>query len=154
MQREIKFRGQRVDTKEWVYGYLIECGITGESYIFPIGNDVNESERVGEEGCLRIVTYEVIPETVGQFTGLKDKNEKEIYESDLIEIKTEKHHFVSEITWDSDIGGFEFQDTENTYCGLDAIKIFKNGSSLYGGYVEVIGNIYQDPELLQGVSNE
>ena len=84
-----------------------------------------------------------------QYTGLKDIEGKEIYEGDLIEIKTEKHHFVSEIEWNDMVGGFEFQDTQNSWCGLDAIGVFKNGSSIYGGFVKVIGNIYENPELLE-----
>lgn len=89
-----------------------------------------------------------------QFTGLKDKNGKEIYEGDLIEVKTEKYHFISEIMWDETSASFEFQDTQNTYCGLDAINVFEHGSSLYGGFVEVIGNIHENLELLNQLTTD
>lgn len=72
--RTIKFRGQRIDTKEWVYGDLIQYA-TNEILILP---QFNRDWDIIEAG------YNVIPETVGQFIGLLDKNKVEIYKGDLV----------------------------------------------------------------------
>lgn len=139
-------KGKRKDNNEWIEGY---CVCIGEHcYIFS-----------GELGIITInwVQYEVIPETVGQCTGLKDKNGKWIFEGDILHIKTGKG-------WSCPIGTdiyYKVVFTEfniecyscTEYIGFMAERSSGSLSSIY--YVvtnygaEVIGNIHDNKELLE-----
>ena len=71
--KDIKFRGKRVDNKEWVYGDLLHNSCNKWGNIFPVG--------IKKDGCHPV---EVRPESVGQWTGLKYKNNIDIYEGRYI----------------------------------------------------------------------
>lgn len=125
--REIKFRGKRLDNGEWLYGSLVI--LNGRYFIF---DDANR--------------HEVDPTTVGEFTGLKDKNGKEIYEGDVIrsplsEDKTRPHRIFYH-TGNAAFMGALVDRKELCYLRLDQDWIYKFGK-------EVIGNIHDNLELLK-----
>ncbi|MEK8133167.1 YopX family protein [Paenibacillus filicis] len=127
MTREIKVRGRHVDNGEWVYGYLI-----GQDVI--VGSIVEwDSEYFNTE-----FWYKVNPETVGQYTGLKDRNGKEIYEGDILQ----DDNGVGEVEWVQEHCAFMvFTRNPSTYHRLES-----DGSLTS---TTVIGNIHPNPDLLE-----
>ena len=129
--REILFRGKRKDFPGgWVYGW----------YQPPVkwGNH-NFSTAIShfcDEGWLD--DTEVIPETVGQFTGISDSNGEKIFEGDVVEIAIEDEPLVVE--WCEDSARFVL--SASTFCC--------DFDNYWGHEMEVIGNIHDNPELLEG----
>ncbi len=133
MNREILFRGKHVDNGEWVYGL--------PSY--DTDGYVTEISAYKGLGCSR--AYMVIPETVGQYTGKDDKNGRKIFEGDMV--KTKKYGKVIGHTNVNDYDVFKvtyepavFRLTNNNR-GFELVGI--------GTDYEVIGNIHDNPELLE-----
>ena len=121
--REILFRAKRLDNGEWIYGYYVHY------------NDIKDNK----DHCDYIVQdhngeyfpfIQVIPETVGQYTGLKDKNGNKIFEGDIVCFETDLYRLVRY--------GLDFFGILSRR--LDGLK---NSTEM-----EVIGNIYDNPEIL------
>lgn len=129
--REILFRGKRVDNGEWLFGDLRHI-FHGEyrTHIVDNSNGLNNS----------VCGLEVVPATVGQFTGLTDRNGVKIFEGDVIEYTDGCNDWLGAVKYDSDDAQFVVR-----FIGGD-VESFDN---LYSGDCEVLGNIYDNPELLE-----
>nr|DAW31151.1 MAG TPA: YopX protein [Caudoviricetes sp.] len=134
MNRTIKFRGKSIYGEDWLYGSLVKIEKNRYAVIPPL-NNIEIGKSIG--------MYEVYPETVGQFTGLLDKDGKEIYEGDIL-------HTIT----------FGFNPEEYTAIILYRNCSFQlsNGRNLfYFGQSDltkmddtiVIGNIYDNPDLIK-----
>ena len=149
--REILFRGKRIDNGEWVYGgyYHEKVGeyFTAVFIVEHLTSGVRENHRVD-------------PATVGQFTGMTDKNGKKIFEGDVLHADNGSNSSVIVVLF----GEFYpkmFYDMLDLFCsGLIHIpalgfhgKSVKNGEELLlfqSPCMSVIGNIHDNPELVEG----
>lgn len=128
MKREIKFRGRRLDGKGWAVG----------SYLVSYGRHIIASDNVSSK-TYEVNLYEVDPATVGQYTGLNDKNGREIYEEDVLRMYDNKRYTFTCI----------YPQTQSVFLGkcnetqLGFVNITEEVSK------EIIGNIHDNPEITQ-----
>lgn len=132
-EREILFRGKRVDTGEWVEGYLLQSNL-----IVPVGQffnfcKCNDKNIITSDSCF--VFYEIDQKTRGEYTGLTDKNGVKIFEGDILYDEYNECNCL--VTFDE--GSFCFVD--------DNVCQSVWGCSMAG--FEVIGNIHDNPELIK-----
>lgn len=128
--QEIEFKGKSKDGNEWVYGSLLI--INNKHYIYSCNH-----------GGLGDIDYEfgfveVMPATVSQYTGSKDKSNQKIYKGDILQGKKNRRFIV---TWNNDIGGWVNRPIDN-----DASYPCFNIGTLTK--LEKVGNIHDNPELL------
>ena len=126
--RDILFRGKRKDNDEWIYGNtVIHCE---KYYIYY--EEPDEMCQVGSWRC----GAEVIPETVGQYTGLTDKNGKKIFEGDICQHRSyySDNIVISVVTY-----------TDGQFLAMPD----KNSGFNLSDKLEVIGNIYENEDLLK-----
>lgn len=125
--REILFRGKRVDNKRWVQGYL--------SFVYW---DVPEKARIYSPDEAR--RFDVITETVGQYTGLTDKNGlTKIFEGDIVRVQNLK--LLYEVYWDKREARFKARNGGRVSPLCNTYDVFVE---------EVVGNVFDNPELLKG----
>ena len=131
--REILFRGKRKENGEWVYGnYAVTDNNEKQHFIFQ--NKAFE--------------FEVDPETVGQYTGITDDNGKKIFEGDILGITNDDpdYDYITKVYLDCDTLCVDIQGQDYDYTSIGfAIEIWDDECD----QVEIIGNIYDNPELLE-----
>ena len=146
MNREILFRGKRKDdgtsdyVDEWVYGYYCPMPFSRfpcKPCIFPA--DTINSHWHG---------VEIIENTIGQYTGLTDKNGVKIFEGDIARFKRFKDNYVGKIIFNNKTTGFEFW--WNVVVGAYGEKATRCANLSVCDEIEIIGNIHDNPELLGG----
>lgn len=144
-REEILFRGKRTDNGEWVEGSLLIDYISGQYFIHTNGNSVNESNKIGEEGCLKFFAFEVDPETVCQYADIRTfpdyKNGRKIFEGDIIKVND---FWTGVVVWEFNDTSFEVEPNDEMET-MESLGVVVNGNK-----VEVIGNIFDNPELLEG----
>ena len=123
--RTIKFRGKRLDNGEWVYGYYAKLA----------HDRVPVIQETTEDG---IKLHQVVPDTVGQFTGLLDKNGKEIYEGDIL-IEPNIFELPRHVFWDNRFA--RWGNISPTTHGYIALHDYSKP--------EIIGNIHDNTELMK-----
>ena len=148
--REILFRGKRKDNGEWVYGDLIKNLIyDGREKEIRIGDIYFEHNGDIHGTAVR----EVIPETVGQFTGLCDKNDNKIFEGDIIHIKCGYglSTFVGKgiVFFDEKRLQFRVKSVKPSSFDSEKGNVYDECDFMVIDSYEVIGNIYDNPELLE-----
>ena len=129
--REILFRGKRIFDGDWEYGDLW-CNPYGKRAVC-IVSPINDQGTTGGN--------EVIPETVGQYTGLTDRNGRKIFEGDIVE----RGGRIWRVKYGDNYG--KFMMTTYTEKGVSWDRDF---DTIPPDWCEVIGNIYDNPELLEG----
>ena len=148
--RDIEFRGKRTDNGEWVYGYVYRCDWAGKENVYIIPH---------YDSALHLI--EVDPETVGQYTGLKDKNGTKIFEGDILKgfnypyKYEEEFNYFAEVLWFENSPAFGIYTLKNPKSKVSGIS--EGNTDYMEDWIpnswEVIGNIYDNSELLGGNNN-
>lgn len=141
--RTIKFRGRRIDNNDWVYGYLYKLQLPIEEACLILTQDNNHLDdslapKYDLAFKLGVDLFIVDPATVGQFTSLRDKNGKDIYEGDLLKA--------------GDMGLLEVRFVRGVFAFLwngNLDDEFPTGSPTHE-WADIIGNIHDNPDLMKG----
>ena len=143
--REILFKGKRIDNGEWVEGYYTES--KGKTFI---GIDISIGiDDIFEVFCTPVIRWlEVDPETLCQFTGLYDKNGNKIWENDILMAHLDES-YPEDVTYETvewGVAGWVAHETGST--NREYLDEFDTE------HFEVVGNIFDNKELLQEESDE
>ena len=135
MNREYLYKGKRTSNGDWVEGYYASITLTGSAYILTGEIEVEPCKK----GIVQFKCYEVQPETVCQYTGLEDKNGRKIFDGDILSFSAYGENFKGDARFIK--GNFTI------WCGKCAPFL---DDALEKHSATVIGNIFDNPELLRG----
>lgn len=149
MSREIKFRGKRIDNGEWVCGGYTEND--GKAFIvvrtryIPDTRDWDTVEYYENNPCYHLTMIDVDPDTVGQYIGVDDKNGREIYNWDVVRTNSS---LLCKVVWFSSpqYQGWDLEPIESKNPAPKKRELWSD--------LEVIGNVYENADLLKEAGNE
>ena len=141
--KEIICSGKRIKDGKWIEGFYVKFYSNGEAEENHMIFTINEAEKSSQP-------YNVDPETVCRCTGLTDKNGRKIFEGDIVKQFADCNesgkdlYYFYQIRWNKE------------YCAFDGYEIYTKETFLFPDLedIEVVGNIYDNPELLKGVQND
>lgn len=149
MNREILFKAKRKDNGKWVEGYYI---YHIKRTICPFGDSIkpeDEQHVIMQDDFSdwnmprNTVVYEIDTDTLCQYTGLTDKNDKKIWENDIVKVSTNKGNTLCEARYADNVAQFQLWQFTTLPRTATVLNL--------GNYEEkVIGNIFDNPELLEG----
>ena len=162
--REVIFRGKRTDNGKWIYGDLRHISDGHGGYILCIVDNTNGRNN-------DVTGVEVLPETVGQYTGLTDKNGVKIFEGDIVKIVdfqigcvvyecgafgivvkpyVDWNYLASEIAEITGCNNMPYFCFEDNFISLWELMCNYNQEENSCNVVQVIGNIHDNPDILKG----
>lgn len=150
MQREILFRGKRIDNGEWVYGYSVKYK--------PCASEDKIVYGIVPTYASELYLLEVDPKTVGQYTGLEDYQTQKIFEGDIVKLTD----VVNDFSWIAAISfgnpnckynwGWQLEPIGKCECANEILLWIDMEET--GAYCEVIGNIHDNPKLWEVKQND
>lgn len=147
--REILFRGKEKNSSKWIYGDLRHISDSHGGYILCIVDNTNGRNN-------DVIGVEVVPETVGQYTGLTDKNNVKIFEGDIVKGTAYSATRIGVIVWIDEISSFGVRYVNAPYPAAwensSILRCVSRGKTDEFA-AEVIGNIHDNPELLNAAAN-
>ena len=144
-EREILFRGKRKDNGDWIYGVPITDEATNDAYIITSTAGASLKSEINN---MCATGFRVIRNTIGQYTGLTDKNGTRIFEGDIVKITDFHTTAIAAVKYgstnESTSWGWYFDDNDGHAYFLMSKAFCKDYNAI------IIGNIHDNPELLKG----
>lgn len=134
--RDILFRGKRTDNEKWVYGFF-----NGQS-ILEYRNDRGIITKADKNTHAIMRPYPIDIETLGQYTGLTDKNGKKIFEGDILKDHSFTIDDFSKVVYDTENAQFSLADCDEICDTMEEWKRYRED-------YEIVGNVYDNPELVE-----